>query len=84
MEESEGFEPSELLHPLVFKTSVFNQTLPTLQNVLMEERTRFELVELLHPLAFQASTINPTLSPFQMVARGGIRTHDLQLMRLAS
>ena len=29
LEEGEGFEPSELLHPLVFKTSAINQTLPT-------------------------------------------------------
>ena len=29
VEEGEGFEPSELLHPLVFKTSAISQTLPT-------------------------------------------------------
>lgn len=29
LEEGEGFEPSELLHPLVFKTSAINRTLPT-------------------------------------------------------
>lgn len=27
-EEGEGFEPSELLHPSVFKTDAINQTLP--------------------------------------------------------
>lgn len=30
MEEEVGFEPTELLHPLVFKTSAINQALPFL------------------------------------------------------
>lgn len=28
MEDFEGFEPPELLHPTVFKTAAINQTLP--------------------------------------------------------
>ena len=33
LEEGVGFEPTGLLHPLVFKTSAISQTLPTLHKV---------------------------------------------------
>lgn len=70
MEERVGFEPTELLHPSVFKTDAISRTLPPLPLKSMEERAGIEPargwcpVRISNPLPYRSATA-PLFGPIE-------------------